>query len=344
MKKYIFLIAVQVLIIITQVSAQQLEVVAQLDVRPGNVAVARSGRIFATIHPLGSNKLQLIEITGKQTFHPFPDSSYQKNGGAPTDHTLDSPLGLVFDKNEHLWVIDMGMESGKTRLWCFDINKKTLLKKIELPASIAPKGSFVQDLAIDEQNGWAYLADIANPGIIAVNLKNNRARRFSDHPSLQSENIDMVIDGKVTYFNGKPARVGINPITLSADRETLFFGAMNGETWYSIDSRLFRDNKDDTAIAKAIRKAGTKPISDGAGTDNKGNHYFTNLPAHAISKLGADGKLVNIIEDKRLNWPDNLSVAHDGWIYISVNQLNTTPAFTGGNDAGHAPYYIYKTR
>lgn len=49
-----------------------LEVVAEMDINPGNVAVSKEGRVFATIHPLRPSNLQLVEITGKNTYVPFP--------------------------------------------------------------------------------------------------------------------------------------------------------------------------------------------------------------------------------------------------------------------------------
>ncbi len=319
----------------------QLEVVAQLPVRPGNVAVSQSGRVFATIHPLGSNEIQLVEIKSPTDYRPYPDTSFQKNGKPANDVVLDTPLGITFDKNDNLWVIDMGQTLGKTRIWNFNIKSNKLIQKIELSEAIAPKGSFIQDIAVDEGNQWAYLADIANPSIIAVNLKTREARRFGGHPSLQAEDIDMVIDGKVTYFGGAPARVAVNPITLSADRQTLYFGAMNGTKWYSVNAKLFREGATDAAIGNAIQTAGPKPITDGVATDSKGNHYFTDLTRHAISALTAKGKPRTLVTDARLLWPDNVAVAH-GYVYISVNQLNTTPAFTGKADEGTAPFYIYR--
>ncbi|MBT1689396.1 hypothetical protein [Dawidia soli] len=63
-----------------------------------------------------------------------------------------------------------------------------------------------------------------------------------------------------------------------------------------------------------------------------------------IHILTPDGKLSNLIQDERLQWPDNVDLSSDGWIYISVNQLNTTPAFTGAGDEGKPPYYIYRFR
>ncbi|MDV6170324.1 L-dopachrome tautomerase-related protein [Flavobacterium sp. DG1-102-2] len=326
---------------VAQTVQPKLEIVAELPVRPGNVAVSKEGRVFATIHPLGSSEIQLIEVKGKTEYRQYPDASFQKNGKPASDAALDTPLGLTFDKNDNLWVIDMGQTIGKTRLWSFDIAKNKLINTIELPLDIAPNGSFIQDVAIDDIHQWAFLADIANPGIIAVDLKTGKARRFSGAAALQSEDIDMVIDGKVTYFGGKPARVAVNPIIISPDRQTLYFGSMNGTKWYSLPVKLFRDNANDLDITAAIKIVGDKPISDGAGIDGKGNHYFTNLPGHAVSKLSTKGKLTDIIKDNRLLWPDNVYY-RNGWLYISVNQLNTTPAFTGGKDEGHAPYFIYK--
>lgn len=321
-----------------------LETVVQFnDARPGNVAVSSTGRVFATMHPLGGPKHQLVEIVNGQP-KPFPSLDLQKNGQPADDHKFDTPLGIITDKKNRLWMIDMGLELGKTRLWCFDLKKNKIAEKIELPTDIAPKGSFIQDLAIDEKNGWAYLADIANPGIIALNLKTKKARRFSGHISLQAEDVDMIIDGKVIDFGGKPARVGINPITLSHDRESLFFGAMNGTSWYEIPARLFRENKDDTSIGNTILKVGNKPVSDGVATDKAGNHYITNLGHHSISKLDSNGQLTEFIKDPRLKWPDNVAVSEDGYLYISVNQLDHTTAFSNLPDTGNPPYFIYRVK
>ena len=225
----------------------------------------------------------------------------------------------------------------------FDISKNKVAQKIELPLSVAPKGTFMQDVAIDEKNGFAYLADITNPGIIVLNLKTKKVRRFSGHSSLQAEDKDMIIKGKVTHFGGKPARVAIDPITLSNDRETIFFGAMNGNSWYKVPAKPLREGKSDTIISNSIQKAGNKPFSDGAITDAEGNHYFTNLQDHAITKLDLTGKLTNIVQDKeKLLWPDNVYQGPEDWMYISVNQLDSTPAFTGAGDEGKPPYYIYR--
>ena len=56
-----------------------LEVVANLTIRPGNVAVSSNNRVFTTVHPFGNpaSAMELIEITGETTYEAFPNENYQ---------------------------------------------------------------------------------------------------------------------------------------------------------------------------------------------------------------------------------------------------------------------------
>ncbi|WP_435262372.1 L-dopachrome tautomerase-related protein [Tenacibaculum sp. nBUS_03] len=343
MKKILVTIITLIAIIQISFGQENLEIVAELDKRPGNVAVGNKGRVFVTLHPLGSSKMQLIEITGKSSYKPYPNKKIQNVTNAPNDSKFDTPLGIVVDKDNWIWVIDMGLNLGKTRLFAFDIATGKQVFRYNLSKKIAPKGSFIQDLAVDKENGWVYLADIANPGIIAINIKNNTARRLT-HKSVEAENVDMIIKGKKIHFGGKPARVAINPITLSADNETLFYGAMNGTTWYKLPTKLFREGRNDYSISKQIKVVGPKPVSDGATIDLNGNHYFTNPQNFGIDILTNNGELKPLLRNKKIDFPDNVRFGPNGWLYIAVNQLYKTPAFTGNKDLGKAPYYIFRTK
>lgn len=326
-----------------KVAKGTLEVVAALDINPGNVAVSQKGRVFASVHPLRANNWQLIEITGKESYEAFPDTTIQSAAKAKSDEKLDTPLGVLVDNQDRLWVIDAGLNLGKTRLFAFDITTRKEIMRFDIPAKLAPKNSFVQDLAIDEKNGFVYLADFGNPGIIVVDIKQKEFRKFTHQPSMQSEDIDMVIDGKKQLFNGAPARIGINPITLSTDRETLYYGAMNGTKWYKVKASLLRENKSEAEIAANVKIEGPKPISDGVATDASGNHYFTNVQNGSIDVL-SQGKLSTLVKDDKIVWPDNVRLGADDWLYIAVNQLHKSPAFTGGKDEAKLPFYILRVK
>ena len=241
-------------------------------------------------------------------------------------------------------MIDLGLNLGQTRLFGFNSVSKENIFSLTFPQELAPQGSFIQDLAVDIKNGFVYLADIANPGILVVNINTKEVKRLKQHASFLSEDIDIVIDSQIINFGGKPARIGINPITISADKETVFYGAMNGKTWYSISAKAIRENKKDDEILATIKKVGTKPISDGSATDKNGDHYFTNLNDKGIDKWNAKTKkLEPFIRDSRLLWLDNASLQGD-YLYIVVNQLHKTPAFSGTTDSGKPPYFIYKIK
>lgn len=324
--------------------AGKIEVVAELPIRPGNVAATPQGRVFATVHPLGTHEgVQLIEITGRNQYRPWPDARFQNDGTNYSDDRIDSPLGIYRDDSNRIWIVDMGLNIGKTRVWGFSVASGKLVRRYDLPEDIAPRGSFVQDLVVDDRNGWMYLADIAKPGIIAVDMKSGAARRFSGHPALQAEpDAAMVIDGQPVLFQGKPASVAINPITLSADRETLHFGAMNGRNWYRVPAKLFREGASDAQIGAAIERAGPKPVSDGAATDAYGNHYFTSVNEHGLDVLGTDGELRPFVRDPRMIWPDSAQFGAPGALYVAVNQLYKAAGFTGGVEEGRPPYYLLK--
>lgn len=320
-----------------------LEIVTEMDINPGNVAMSKDGRIFTTIHPMRATNLQLVEVTGKTSYSAFPDAQVQSTTNTKSDDKLDTPLGVIFDNNNRLWVIDAGINIGKTRLFAYNITTKEQLYRFDIPEDLAPNTSFVQDLAIDEKNGFAYLADFGNPGIIIVDIKNGSFRKFTDLKTMKSEDINMVIDGNVQHFMGSPARIGLNPITLSSNREMLYYGAMNGTKWYQIPTSPIRNGVNDEVLTKKIALAGKKPISDGAATDDLGNHYFTNLGNNSIDVLTKKGELKVLKKDTLLDWADNIRT-HKNWLYIAVNQLHKTPAFTGGEDISKQPFRILRLK
>lgn len=321
----------------------KLETVAELPMRPGNVSATAAGRVFATVHPLDKpSGLQLIEITGRETYRPWPSADLQSDAATRGDARMDAPLGITQDGKGRLWVTDMGLNIGKTRIWGFDIASGKEIKRIELPATAAPKGSFVQDLVVDAADGWIYLADINNPALLAVRIEDGHVRRFEGHASLQAQaDAELRVDGKPTQFGGAPARVGVNPLTLSADGKTLYFGAMTGTQWYAVPTQLLREGTDGE-VATSIAKVGRKPVSDGAAIDRAGNHFFTNLNDNGIDRLDTQGKLQSVVRSALLDWPDSVQFGPSSWLYISVNQLHKTSAFTGGADEGKPPYRIMR--
>ena len=132
-------------------------------------------------------------------------------------------------------------------------------------------------------------------------------------------------------------------LRFSEDRNTLFYGAMSGRSWFSVSAKGLRENNADEAIKAGIEKVGPKPISDGVATSSNGEHYFTNLENGSIDVLFND-QLKTLVKDPKIDWPDNVRIGPDNWLYIAINQLHKAPAFTGGEDEATPPYYILRVK
>ncbi len=328
-----------------------LEVVAELPINPGNLAVTAEGRVFATVHQFRRADAQLIEITGPESYRPWPDEAWNGPFASGPD-VLNSVLGISIDRKGRLWVLDNGLGDPPQppKLLAFRLADGKPVFRYDFPPETGPVGSFLNDLAVDEERGFVYIADPGGahePALVTVDLGNRTSRRFTDSTALQAQDVDLVVEGRTIGTRDeegalKPARIAVNPITLSADGETLYFGAMNGRTWYRLPARLLREGADDAAVAAAIETAGPKPVSDGASTDAEGNHYFTDLANNAIAVLHPDGGEETLVQDERLVWPDALSFGEPGWLYIAVNQLHRSPPLNGGVEAAAPPFHILR--
>lgn len=334
-----------------------IELVAELPVNPGNLAVTADGRVFTTVHQFRRAEAQLVEVTGRNSYRPWPEATPDTDWNGPFasgENVLNSVLGIAADRQGRLWVLDNGLGEPpqQPKLVAFSVKDGSLVYRYDFPPETAPPGSFLNDLAVDDREGFVYIADpggVAEPALVILDLNAGTSRRFTASPTLQSENVDLRVGGQIVGTRGangefKPVRVAVNPITLSADRENLYFGAMTGTNWYQVPTHWFRDGADDATIAAAITRAGPKPVSDGALTDARGRHYFTDLANDAITALLPDGTFDRLTQDERLQWPDALALGPDNWLYIAVNQLHRAPFLNGGVDAGRPPYLILRVQ
>jgi sugar lactone lactonase YvrE len=95
-------------------------------------------------------------------------------------------------------------------------------------------------------------------------------------------------------------------------------------------------------LGNSVEKFGPKPLSDGLSMDIEDNIYITDVEHGAILKLGSDRKLVTLIKDARLRWPDGLSFGPDHWLYISDSALQDVMFKSKKYISSKAPYYIFK--
>jgi sugar lactone lactonase YvrE len=61
-------------------------------------------------------------------------------------------------------------------------------------------------------------------------------------------------------------------------------------------------------------------------------------------RRGVQGLLQTLVKDPRLVWPDTLSLGHDGYLYISTNQLDRQDRFQDGKDLRQKPYVLFRMK
>jgi hypothetical protein len=105
----------------------------------GNVAVSDDGRGFFTVHPESRPEgAKLLEFRDGAA-RPYPSEALQ-------DELFQTPLGVVVDRQQRLWIIDHGKHGfGNPRLVAIDLLTDKVVHNHRFKNTVAPGGSFLQD-------------------------------------------------------------------------------------------------------------------------------------------------------------------------------------------------------
>jgi sugar lactone lactonase YvrE len=100
----------------------------------------------------------------------------------------------------------------------------------------------------------------------------------------------------------------------------------------------------DDQVAATVLTVAAKGPSDGLESDTAGNVYAGDYESNSIEKIAPDGKITTIVHDPRLLWPDTMSLADDGYLYVTANQLHRQPAMHDGQDLRRKPYVLFRIK
>ncbi len=208
----------------------------------------------------------------------------------------------------------------------------------------------------NDVHGTAYITDSSSPGpnaIIVVDLATGKARRrLNQHISTQSEpGFLMFAEGQPIYKTepGKPPEpnvFAVDGIAISADGSELYYCPINSTKLYVVSTEMLRDkNKSDAQVESTVRIATGKMPSDGLESDAAGRIYLSDPVTDSIERFDPKtGLIETLVHDPRLLWPDTMSLASDGYLYVNANQLNRQPNLHNGHDLRVKPYHMYRVK
>lgn len=85
------------------------------------------------------------------------------------------------------------------------------------------------------------------------------------------------------------------------------------------------------------------PAPDGMLEAPDGSVYLTDIEDNAIVRVDPTAnKIDQVIEDKRLSWPDTMSWGPGGALYVTASQIQFMPRFNNGKDVHIDPYMVFK--
>lgn len=332
---------------------------------PTGISVSASRRIFVNFPRWGDNvEYTVAELRGNKTV-AYPPGIKQNAEGTKQEDALISVQSVVVDPKDRLWILDTGSplfaptSYGGPKLIGVDLKTNKIFKKILFPTDVALPTTYLNDVRFDLRRGtegMAFITDSSDKGanaIIVVDLATGKSfRRLNDHSSTKAvPGFVPIVEGQPLLERepGKPPqhlKMGADGIAIGADGKRLYYCPLAGRHLYSVSvDALVDQTQSDNQVAMTVVDEGDKGGgADGLETDALGRIYLTNYEHNGIQRRLNDGTFETLVSDPRILWPDTLSVANDGYLYFTNNQLERQARYQNGNDLRQKPYSLLRVK
>ena len=346
----------------------KLEVVATFSgPMPTGVTVANNGRIFVNFPKWGDNvEYTVAEVKdGKTIPYPNADINWYKSGDNQADKLVSVQSVVVDPGGNRLWILDTGSigfgpaSFGGPKLIAIDLNTGKVIKTIIFPSDVALPTSYLNDVRFDlhrSTEGMAFITDSTSNGpngIIVVDLAAGKSwRRLNDNPSTRPDQAFVpVVEGEILQLRlpgQRPARfvVGADGIAISPDGQTLYYCPLTSRHLYSVSIDALADRgRSDAEVAATVKDLGEKGgAGDGLESDAQGRVYLSDYEHESIRRWSTTGAIETLVHDPRVLWPDTLSLAADGYLYFTANQIERGAGFHDGQDLRQPPYVLFRVK
>jgi sugar lactone lactonase YvrE len=326
--------------VLTQVAAFEHQVTG--------VAVSEDGRIFVNFPRWTEDSPVSVAEVRNGRLVPYPNADWnawrnaRKDELSARDHWV-CVQSVVADGRGSLWVVDPAAPAmdkvvpNGPKLVQIDLASNQPRRTIVFDESVAPQGSYLNDVRISPDGRTAYLTDSGARGaIVVVDLGTGTARRALDgHPATQPDKTVVVSHaGKpLRRPDGRGVEFASDGMALSPDGRTLYWQAIKGRTLYSIPAEALTA----ADAAGKVAVVGENGPADGLLIGRKdGRMFITSIEDDSVKvrDLAVQGSKPQIlIRDPRLRWPDTFAEGPDGRIYVTTSRIQDSALYKPGAPA-----------
>ena len=328
------------------------------------VTVSHAGRIFVCYPHWGDQVPFTVGEVKNGRAVAYPNARINRINKAHPESCLYSVQSVVVDPKDRLWALDTGsVKLGPNvpkgpKLVCMDLKTNRVTRTIFFPRSVVPSATYLNDIRFDlrrGRGGMAYITDSGakSPnGIILVDLATGRSwRRLGGHPSVKADvSLTMRVEGQPLLerkhgLSPQKPKLGSDGIALSADGKTLYYCPLISRRLYSVDVDTMLDRtKSEADVDATVKDLGVKGASDGLEFDAKGRLYATDYEHARVLAGPPGGPYKALAQAPRIYWMDTMSVADNGYLYFTANELHRQPSYHNGKDLRVKPYRLYRVK
>jgi sugar lactone lactonase YvrE len=328
----------------------RLQQVAEFPHQVTGVAVSKDGRIFVNFPRWTEDSpVSVAEVLPDGTLKPFPDEEWnvwrnaRKDQLSAADHWV-CVQSVVADGQGSLWVLDAAAPAqgavvqGGPKLVRIDLATNGVTRTIAFDETVAPQGSYLNDVRFAPDGSHAYITDSGARGaLVVVDLNSGKARRVLDgHPSTQPEKgLVVKTDGReLRRPDGRGVEFAADGIALSRDGRYLYWQAIKGATLYRIPTEALASavQAKQADLSGQVEEYGRNGVADGLHIGREsGRLYVTPLEENAVKVRDLDagpGSVPTIlVQDERLRWPDSFAEGPQGSIYVTTSRIQDSAFF-----------------